>query len=128
MGKIPGRPPYAPSTLATTITTITIRPRFHKLEFPNGKDDPLVWRTRCQHFFYGQRTLEVDKVWLTSYCLTGLAQQWNMLLACDDDILSWERFKMLRQQRFGPPLRHNPLGELTRLKFRTTVDDYQERF
>lgn len=34
----------------------------------------------------------------------------------------------LCNERFEPPLQHNPLGELARLQFHTTVEEYQERF
>lgn len=46
----------------------------------------------------------------------------------DNANMSWERFRELCNERFGPPLRQNPLGELARLQFRTTVEEYQERF
>lgn len=39
-------------------------PRYYKLSFPmyDGKDDPLGWLNRCEHFFRAQRTREADKV------------------------------------------------------------------
>jgi hypothetical protein len=52
----------------------------------------------------------------------------NCQLQRDEPPLSWNSFKQSCQQRFGPPLRSNPLGELALLPFRTTVEDYQERF
>lgn len=57
-------------------------PSFHKLSFPmfDGKDDPLGWLSKCEQFFRAQRTLETDKVWLASFHLTGVAQQWNFEL------------------------------------------------
>jgi hypothetical protein len=42
--------------------------------------------------------------------------------------MSWGLFKQHCQLRLAPPLHSNPLGELARLPFRTTVHDYQERF
>ncbi|KAJ1274640.1 hypothetical protein BS78_05G077100 [Paspalum vaginatum] len=105
-------------------------PRYHKLEFPafDGKQDPLGWLNQCEQFFRGQRTLESDKVWLASYHLTGVARNWFVMVERDHPALSWQQFKDICNERFGPPLRHNPLGELARLQFRTTVEEYQERF
>jgi hypothetical protein len=39
-------------------------PHFQKLSFLtfNGKDDPLAWLNKCEHFFRVQRTPEADKV------------------------------------------------------------------
>ena len=104
-------------------------PCFHRLEFAtfDGKEDPIQWLNRCDQFFDGQRTIEEEKVWLASYHMTGVARTWYGQLQRDAPPLSWSHFKQLCQ-RFGPPLRSNPLGELARLPFRTTVDDYQERF
>jgi hypothetical protein len=104
-------------------------PRFHRLEFATfgGKEDPIQWLNRCDQFFDGQRTIE-EKVWLASYHMTGVARTWYGQLQRDAPPLSWSHFKQLCQQRFGPPFRSNPLGELARLPFHTTVDDYQERF
>ncbi|WVZ83728.1 hypothetical protein U9M48_030848 [Paspalum notatum var. saurae] len=42
--------------------------------------------------------------------------------------MPWHRFKALCQQRFGPPLRSNTLGEVARLPFCSTVEAYRERF
>jgi hypothetical protein len=60
--------------------------------------------------------------------MTGIARTWYSQLQRDEPPLSWARFKFLCQQRFGPPLRNNPLGELAHLPFCSTADDYQERF
>jgi hypothetical protein len=75
-----------------------------------------------------QGMLEVDKVWMATYYLTGAAQLWSVMLRRDEPTLHWPRFKTLCQQHFGPPLRMNTLGEVTRLPFRSTVEDYQDRF
>jgi hypothetical protein len=37
-------------------------------------------------------------------------------------------FKEFCQQQFGPPLCSNPLGELARLPFPATIEDYKEKF
>jgi hypothetical protein len=81
-------------------------PRYHKLSFPTyeGKEDPLGWLNRCERFFNAQRTREVDKVWLASFHLLGSAQQWYYVIERDAGTPSWEEFKQLCHQRFGPPL------------------------
>ena len=50
------------------------------------------------------------------------------MLERDEGSISWPRFKVLCQQRFGPPLLNNFLGEAARLQFRSTVEDYQDCF
>jgi hypothetical protein len=103
-------------------------PHHHNLPFPNfdGKEDPIGWLTRCESF-YNKGTSEMDKVWLDVYHLTGVAQQWSFMLRHDEPTLQWSCFKTLCQRRFGPPLRSNTLGEVARLPFRFTVEDYQDR-
>lgn len=60
-------------------------PHFHKLSFPtfDGKDNPLGWLSRCDHFFHAQHTPETDKVWLASFHLTGVTQHWYFGLERD---------------------------------------------
>ena len=50
-------------------------PRYHKLSFPtyDGKEDPLGWLSKCDHFFRAQRTPEGDKVWRASFHISGVA-------------------------------------------------------
>ena len=105
-------------------------PRFHKLSFPtyDDKDDPLGWLNKCEQFFYGQQTRHADRVWLASYHLTGTAQQWCLVLENDAGRPSWAEFRLLCQQRFGPPLSTNHLADLARLPFTSTVDTYMEAF
>jgi len=105
-------------------------PRFSKIDFPSydGVDDPLNWLHRCEQFFRGQRTLASDRVWLASYHMTGVAQTWYYALEQDEGMLSWERFKELANQCFGPDVRSNRLSELARLPWHGTVQEYQERF
>ncbi|XP_039793093.1 uncharacterized protein LOC120659101 [Panicum virgatum] len=92
-------------------------PRFSKLDFPtyDGTEDPLNWLHRCEQFFRGQRTLASDRVWLASYHMTGVAQTWYYALEQDEGMPSWECFKELANQRFGPAIRSNCLSELARL-------------
>lgn len=108
-------------------------PRYHKLSFPtyDGKDDPLGWLNRCKHFFRAQRTQNTDKVWRASFHMTGTAQHWLYMLERDTGDLSaitWDGFRSLCHQHFGPPLGINHLAELARLPFRGSVNDYLEAF
>jgi hypothetical protein len=105
-------------------------PRYYKLSFPmfDGKDDPLGWLNRCEQFFRAQRTRDADKVWLASFYMTGVAQQWFFMLERDSGDISWTVFKDLCSQRFGPALGINHLAELARLPFRGSVADFQEAF
>ncbi|CAN6204174.1 unnamed protein product [Urochloa humidicola] len=105
-------------------------PRFHKLTFPtfDGREDPIGWLNRCDHFFRAQRTREADKVWLASFHMTGNAQQWYFMLERDVGDVGWPHFKAFCQQRFGPAVGTNHLADLARLPFRGSVEDYQEAF
>ncbi|EAZ12025.1 hypothetical protein OsJ_01904 [Oryza sativa Japonica Group] len=105
-------------------------PRYYKLEFPkfDSKEDPLNWLNHCEQFFHGQRTDAGDRVWLATYHLTGNAQEWYFHHEQHKGPPDWDTFKDLCYAQFGPPIRHNPLGELKRLTQTTTVAAYQCRF
>jgi len=108
-------------------------PRYYKLSFPtfDGKEDPLGWLNRCDHFFHAQHTLEQHKVSLASFHMTGVAQHWYYMLERDPSYaggISWPTFKTLCQQRFGPALGTNHLAALARLPFQGSVELYQEAF
>lgn len=105
-------------------------PRVYKLSFPvfDGKEGPLGWLNRCEHFFRAQSTRKVVKVWLASFRMMGAAQHWNYMHERDADVIPWYTFKALCHQRFGPAVRIHDLAELTRLPFRGTVGEYQEAF
>lgn len=105
-------------------------PRFYKLSFPtfDGKEDPLGWLNRCEHFFRSQRTRDSDKIWLASFHMTGIAQQWYYMLERDVGVLTWSDFRDLCHQRFGPAVGTNHLADLARLSFHTNVAAYQEAF
>jgi hypothetical protein len=105
-------------------------PKFHKLSFPlyDGKEDPLGWLNRCECFFRGQLTREVDKVWLASFHMTGDAQSWYYILERDAGRPTWENFRLLCHQRFGPALSTNHLADLARLPFTSTVDAFMSAF
>ena len=92
-------------------------PRFRKLTFLtfDGKSNPLGWLNKCEHFFRAQCTPENDKVWLASFHMTDVAQEWYYMLERDvGDVtaISWPQFKMLCQQCFGLALDTNHLLDL----------------
>jgi hypothetical protein len=90
----------------------------HKLLLPtiDGTEDPLPWLNRCDQFFQIQETPEDGKVFLASYYMTGAASQWYTLRECNHGQSSWAEFIKPVNQRFGPPLQSNPLGELIQLR------------
>jgi hypothetical protein len=107
----------------------------HKLRFPkyDGSGDPLPWLHRCDQFFHAAQTAEVEKVWLAAFYMEGIAQQWyyrferNRLDNNQGDP-SWSQFCELVNQRFGPPTRSTPLGELCHLRCTGSVDASQSDF
>jgi hypothetical protein len=64
--QLPTHPPqnHLPGTHAADHDDGLGVPRYHKLSFPSfdGKEDPLGWLNRCDHFFRAQCTREADKV------------------------------------------------------------------
>jgi hypothetical protein len=105
-------------------------PQYFKLSFPtfDGHEDPLGSLNRCDHFFRAQHTGQAEKVGLASFHMTGHAQQWYYMLERDVGIVTWQHFKALCQQCFGPALGTNHLDDLARLPFRSTVEDYLQTF
>ncbi|CAD6209747.1 unnamed protein product [Miscanthus lutarioriparius] len=89
--------------------------KYHKITFDtyDGRDDPLGWLNKC------------DKVWMASYHLKGVAQQWYLVLETDIGRPSWPDFRRYCLQRFGPALNTN---HLARLPFGANVDAYMEAF
>ena len=102
----------------------------HKLRFPkyDGGDDPITWLHKGEQFFRAYGTPEHLKVSTASFYLDGAAGQWYYRLEKNQGVPSWTHFVDGINRRFGPPLRSNPLGELTQLRRMSTVDDYQEQF
>jgi len=102
----------------------------HKLRFPkyDGSDDPVTWLHKGEQFFRAYGTPEHLKVPTASFYLDGAASQWYYHLEKNQGVPSWTQFVDGINRRFGPPLRSNPLGELTQLRRTSTVDDYQEQF
>jgi hypothetical protein len=102
----------------------------HKLRFPkyDGSDDPIGWLHKCEQFFRSQRTPEDEKVWTASFYMEGPAQQWYYRLERNQGVPTWQQFVTSVNRRFGPPVRSNPLGELTHLRRTGTVAAYQDAF
>jgi hypothetical protein len=93
----------------------------------------LPWLHRCDQFFHAAHTVEVEKVWLTTFYMEGTVQQWYYRLERNrqdnnQGDPSWSQFCEFVNQRFGPPTRSNPLGELCHLRYTGSVDDYQAEF
>jgi hypothetical protein len=101
----------------------------HKLAFATyDGEDPFPWLNWHKQFFKGQRTPKSQKTWYGFYHLTGTAQQWYMRLSQDTDVMDWVSFAWRVNERFGPPTRCSPLGELASLRKTGTVDGYMECF
>jgi hypothetical protein len=76
-------PCHGKATTADNTDTITHATKHrHKLLFPTYDDtkDPLSWLNQCDQFFRIQETPEADKVFLTSFYMSGEASQWFTLL------------------------------------------------
>jgi hypothetical protein len=67
-------------------------------------------------------------VFLATFYMTGEAAQWYDIRESNHGQPLWEEFITLVNQRFGPPLRSNPLGELIQLQRDGSVVDYQSAF
>jgi hypothetical protein len=67
-------------------------------------------------------------VFLAALYMTGDTAQWYELVERNHGTPEWAEFVKLLNQRFGPPLHGNALGELIQLKRDTMVTDYQNRF
>ena len=60
--------------------------------------------------------------------MEGPAQQWYYRLERNQGVPTWQQFVTGVNRRFGPPVRSNPLGELTHLRRTGTVTAYQDAF
>lgn len=100
--------------------------RHPKIFFPryDGESDPLTWLTKCESYFRGMRTLDMEKVWLASLHLDGIAAQWYYTVERDHDIISWPRFADFVNLRFSPPIRTNALAELNDLYRTGSIEEY----
>jgi hypothetical protein len=105
------------SRLSTQDPIATVARHDHK-PFPtyDGKEDPLPWLNKCGQFFRIQATEDVGKVFLASFYMTGDAAQWYAPLEKNQGTSTWAEFEKLVNQRFGPPICGNALGELIQLR------------
>jgi hypothetical protein len=99
----------------------------HKLRFPkfDSFGDPLVWLHKVEQFFRAHEMPPSQQVWTASFYMDCAASRWyfgwekNLGAAP-----SWEEFAAGVNRCFGPPLRANPLGELSHLRRTGPVDEY----
>jgi hypothetical protein len=98
----------------------------HKQCFPknDGGDDPITWLHKGEQFFCAYGTPKHLMVPTASFYLDGAASQWYYRLEKNQGVPSWTQFVDGINRRFRPPLRSNPLGELTQLRRTSTYDDY----
>ena len=87
----------------------------HKLRFLkfDGSDDPITWLHKAEQFFRAYGTPDHLKVPTASFYLEAAASQWYYRLEKNQGAPTWPQFVDAINRRFGPPLRSNPLGELT---------------
>lgn len=105
-------------------------PRLYHLDFIryDDKTDPLLFTNKCESFFFQQRVIPEEQVWMTSYHIEHAAQQWYMQIQQEEGTPSCRRFSKLLNLRFGPPLRSCSLGELASCRRTGIISDYMERF
>jgi len=60
--------------------------------------------------------------------MEGPAQQWYYRQERNQGVPTWQQFVDGVNRRFGPPVRSNPLRELTHLRRTGTVAAYQDAF
>ncbi|GJZ89690.1 retrotransposon gag protein, partial [Tanacetum coccineum] len=106
------------------------QPRYGRLDFPvyDGKNDPLVWLSRCEHYFRHQHIPESEKVEIACYHLDEDAQVWFLKLDIDRPGILWEEFKRECHRRFGAIVQGNKLRELCKLRQSGTVEEYHRKF
>jgi hypothetical protein len=87
-------------------------PHVHKLKFPTfaGMEDPFHWIHKCEQFFRAQQTSKKDRVWLATYHLEGVAQQWYYRLEQNMGSLIWKDFIKRVSARFGPAVCSTPIS------------------
>ena len=86
---------------------------------------------KCEQFFRGQQTRKNTKVWLASFHLMDVDQQWYDMLERDIGSIHnipWPTFRTLCQQHFGTALGTNHLSDLACLSLQGTFDAYIESF
>jgi hypothetical protein len=65
---------------------------------------------------------------MATYHLEGVAQQWYYKLEQNMGKPTWKEFIKRISARFGLAVRSNPLGDLSRLQFSGSIEDYQDQF
>jgi len=105
-------------------------PPVHKLRFPkyDGSEDPITWIHKGEQFFRAHGTPADQKVWTASFYLQGAANQWYYRWEKNHGVPEWKAFIDGVQERFGPPVRSNPLGELSHCRRTGSVDEYVDQF
>jgi hypothetical protein len=65
--------------------------KFQKWEFPryDGTTDPRLFLNKCESYFRQQRTMTEERVWMASYNLDGVAQEWFIQLQDDEGTPPW---------------------------------------
>jgi hypothetical protein len=87
-------------------------PHVHKLKFSTfvGTEDPLHWIYKCEQFFRAQQTSKKDRVWLVTYHLEGVAQQWYYRLEQNMGSPTWKDFIKRISARFWSCSPQQPFG------------------
>jgi len=87
----------------------------HKLSFPeyNGNDEPSQWLYKCNKFFAARNTKEEERMQLVAFHLHGNALTWFIRWEQEIGHPTWPQFSQAIDRRFGPPIHHNHLGDLT---------------
>jgi hypothetical protein len=130
IGATDDEPQNVDSSQAGGMASALLNAASHKLRFPkyDGTEDPLLWLNRYDQFFRATRTPDNEKVLLAAFYMQGVTQQWYYTLEHNQGTPTWARFTELVNQRFGPPSRSNPLGELCHLRRQGSVADYTKAF
>lgn len=98
----------------------------------SGKDAPSLptaASTRSsRQFFRLDRTVNDERVWLTSFNMECGAQEWYYCLEQNHIAPMWPDFADKVQQAFGLSARSNPRGILMRPRRTETVEEYKAQF
>nr|GLL24886.1 uncharacterized protein LOC109178468 [Ipomoea trifida] len=107
---------------------MTAVPKFTALEFPryDGSGDPVEWLHKCEQFFKAQSTQAHQFVSTAAFHLAGVAMMWHIRLESEKTELTWQQFKKLCVQRFGP-LGNRSHAKLT-LQDGRSIEEYNHEF
>jgi hypothetical protein len=102
----------------------------HKLSFPeyNGNEEPSQWLYKCNKFFVAQNTKEEEQMHLVAFHLQGDILIWFIRWEQEIGHPNWPQFSKAIDRRFGPPLHHNHLGDLTNTCQLEELDKYANQF